>query len=267
MKIVSLNAWGGTEWEALGPWVAALDADILCLQEVIRAPVPSPDWVRYVDDYRDLPQRSDVFGDVSRLLPAHQAFFAPATRGTLTDAAGNAYPSDHGLGLWVRRDLAVTQIVQNFIHGSFRPNGGGPEPVPRTMQAARIADPAAGTEICVAHFHGLRDPNGKEDTPARDQQTERVINVLSQVWDGRGAAVLAGDFNVLPDSACFARYGEMGLHDLIARHGITDTRTTLYQKPQRFADYMLVSLPLLDAGFDVPAHPEVSDHRPLILTC
>ncbi|WP_147104770.1 endonuclease/exonuclease/phosphatase family protein [Tateyamaria sp. syn59] len=265
MNIVSLNAWGGKVWEALAPWGAALSPDVLCLQEVTRAPVPSPDWLRYVDPYRDLAQRADLFCDISALLPHHQALFAPATRGTLTDDAGAAVPSEHGLGMWVRRDLAVTQVAQDFIHGTYRSDGWGEEPVPRTMQVARIAEPETGRHVCVGHFHGLRDPAGKGDTPARAAQTERAISLFRQVWDGQAPAVLAGDFNLLPGSAAFRRFKEVGLHDLIAHHGITDTRTALYEKPQRFADYMLVSDDLLTARFDVPGQPVVSDHRPLIL--
>ncbi|MEM8653715.1 MAG: endonuclease/exonuclease/phosphatase family protein [Pseudomonadota bacterium] len=265
MKIVSLNAWGGQVWEALAPWVGTLDADILCLQEVTRAPVPSPDWLRYVDPYRDLAQRADLFGDVSGLLPDHQALFAPAIRGILHDGDGQPVASEHGLGLWVRRGLAITRLSQGFIHGAFRADGWGDEPVPRTMQAARISDPETGAGVCIGHFHGLRDPAGKGDTPARAAQTERVIALFQTLWDGQDPAVLAGDFNLLPDSAAFPRFAQIGLHDLIAHHGVTDTRTALYAKSQRFADYMLVSQDLLTARFTVPATPVVSDHRALIL--
>ena len=265
MKIVSLNAWGGQLWEALMPWIGTLDADVLCLQEVTRAPIASPAWLRYVDAYRDLAQRADLFADVSRLLPDHQAFFAPATRGALLDADGRSTASEHGLAVWVRRDLAVTGQIQGFVHGVFRSGGWGPEPVPRTMQVIDVTDPATGHAVCVGHFHGLRDPDGKGDTPARAAQTERATALMQQIWRGDSPAVLAGDFNLLPDSASFAQFASIGLTDLIARHGITDTRTTLYHKSQRHADYMLVSHHLLDARFDVPAAPEVSDHRPLIL--
>jgi len=46
---------------------------------------------------------------------------------------------------------------------------------------------------------------------------------------------------------------------------VTDTRTSHYAKPVRFADYMLVTADVPVADFDVPASPEVSDHRPLVL--
>ncbi|WP_299374739.1 endonuclease/exonuclease/phosphatase family protein [uncultured Tateyamaria sp.] len=265
MKIVSLNAWGGQMWDALAAWLPYVAPDVLCLQEVTRAPVPSPAWLTYRDAYRKLDQRADVFGDVSALLPDHQASFAPATRGFLEDAHSNPVVSEHGLGVWVRRDLAVTGRAQAFIHGAFRSGGWGPEPVPRTMQVMRIEDPETGKNLCIGHLHGLRDPDGKGDTPARAAQTARIVKVFQSLCGPHDNGVLGGDFNLLPDSACFDRLHGIGLHNLIAHHGITDTRTTLYAKPQRFADYMLVTRDLLGAGFSVPGKPEVSDHRPLIL--
>lgn len=266
MKIVSLNAWGGQVWDTLAPWVSGLDADVLCLQEVIRAPVPSPEWLHYEDPYRKLAQRADLFGDISGLMPMHQGTFAPAARGTLRDGSGADIASEHGIAVWVRRNLAITHVTQDFIHGTFRRNGWGPEPVPRTMQAMRIEDPDTGQALCVAHLHGLRDPAGKGDTPDRAAQAGRILSILETVWKPGTPCVLAGDFNVLPDSETLALLRAAGLIDLISLHGITDTRTDLYTKAQRFADYMLVTPDLCNARFEVPATPAVSDHRALILS-
>lgn len=265
MRLVSLNAWGGQVWSALEAWLPGLGADILCLQEVIRAPVPSPDWLRYVDRYRRLDQRADLFGDVCRLLPGHQARFAAVARGGLADAAGRHYPSEHGIGTWVARDLAVSGSFQGFVHGSYRHRGWGAEPVPRAIQIQRIADPASGGSLLYGHFHGLRDPAGKHDTPARAAQTRAVVAALSAMMRPGEPVVLAGDFNLLPDSRFFDAMREIGLSDLVTGRGHDDTRTSLYRKEQRHADYLLVSAEVRVEAFDVPARPEVSDHRPLIL--
>jgi hypothetical protein len=108
------------------------------LQEVIRAPVPSPEWLIYEDAHRRLDQRGDLFADVSARLPQHQAFFAPAARGPLTDEQGRRYTSEHGLGAWVARDLLSRTTPRGLCTGSYRPDGWGPEPVPRTMQMMRL---------------------------------------------------------------------------------------------------------------------------------
>jgi len=227
--------------------------------------VPSPDWLTYRDEFRHLDQRADLFGDISSLLPTYQTRFAPAARGTLVDGQGHDVASEHGLAFWVRMDLAIPQAEQHFIHGHFRHDGWGAEPVSRSLQIARICDPITGSEFTFAHLHGLRDPEGKGDTPARMAQCDEIIHVISRFRRADEPLILAGDFNLLPDSATFAALKAIGLHDLVTSHGHTDTRTSLYKKAQRYADYLLVTDNVVVRAFELPALPELSDHRPLIL--
>ena len=238
---------------------------MLCLQEVTRAPRRSPPWLKYRDAYRELDQRSDLFGDVSRCLPGHQPCFAPAARGPLTDANGRNWPSEHGIACWVAPRLAVTERVQGFVHGRFRRDGWGPEPVPRTMQVMRVEMPETGETLTIGHFHGLRDPSGKGDTPARAVQARRARALMEGLAGPGEGMVLGGDLNLLPGSETFDLLAEAGLRDLVAAHGVTDTRTSLYDKPERHADYMLVNGAVAVRDFAVPDTPLLSDHRPLIL--
>ncbi|MEK1898053.1 MAG: endonuclease/exonuclease/phosphatase family protein, partial [Rhizobium sp.] len=71
--------------------------------------------------------------------------------------------------------------------------------------------------------------------------------------------------NVLPDSVTFEKLGRLGLNDLVTGRGFTDTRTSLYPKDGRFADYMLVTSEVVVERFEVVEAPEVSDHRPLLI--
>ncbi|MEX0287170.1 MAG: endonuclease/exonuclease/phosphatase family protein [Paracoccaceae bacterium] len=263
-RFVSLNAWGGREWDSLRAWVPDIDADILCLQEVIRAPDPSPEWLTYNDPNRILPQRADLFVDVSALLPGHIGYFAPAARGTLTDNTGQEHASEHGIAVWVRRSLALSHLRQDFVWGSYRSGGWGEEPVPRAIQIGRISGLPGGS-FCFAHFHGLRDPSGKGDIPSRRVQTDNVLRLLGGFAVLKEPLILAGDFNVLPDNPMFTDLATLGIRDQITANGISDTRTTLYSKPQRFADYLLTNQTIDIHRFEVPAQPELSDHRPLIL--
>ncbi len=265
MRLASLNAWGGQIWPDLGDWAQSMQADILCLQEVTRAPEPSPDWLSYRDAYRELDQRADLFADISRVLPDYQGQFSAATRGMLENSQRQDVASEHGIAFWVRRDLAITETLQCFIHGQYRHDGWGEEPVPRTFQIARICEPASGKSYSFAHLHGLRDPEGKRDTQARKAQCDALVAVIGQFVQPDEPFILAGDFNLLPQSATFDALRDIGLTDLVTTRGHPDTRTTLYSKPQRFADYLLVSKQVNVTEFDVPATPEVSDHRPMIL--
>ncbi|MEM1066876.1 MAG: endonuclease/exonuclease/phosphatase family protein [Pseudomonadota bacterium] len=264
MRFVSLNAWGGREWAALADWLPDVGADILCLQEVTRAPVPSPDWLTYAGPPRRIANRSDLFADVSRLLPDHQGQFAIAVRGTM-DGPEGPLASDHGTAFWVARDLAVTAQAQSYAHGRFRHGGWGPEPVPRTLQLARVFAPALGREILFGHVHGLRDPAGKMDTPDRARQAETIVAALRAFRRPEEPVVFGGDFNVLPEGGLIVALAGEGLTELVTTRGHTDTRTSLYEKPVRYADYLMVSPEVRVEAFDAPAKPEVSDHRPLIL--
>ncbi|PWJ22540.1 endonuclease/exonuclease/phosphatase family protein [Jannaschia seohaensis] len=265
MRIVSLNAWGGRCWPALDRWLAVERPDVVCLQEVTRAPLRAPPWLKYQDAFRELDQRADLFGDVSKALPMHQPWFAAAARGPLTDSNGRAWMSEHGIACWVAPHLAVTERIQGFVHGRFRRDGWGEEPVPRTMQVMRVEDPTTGASLVIGHFHGLREPEGKGDTPARQRQAVRARALVEGLAGQGEGVVLGGDFNLLPGSETFEILAEAGLYDLVQAGGIEDTRTELYDKPVRHANYVLVNDAVDLRGFEVPAAPVVSDHRPLIL--
>jgi hypothetical protein len=265
MRLVWLNAWGGAVWPALGDWIADLHPDVLFLQEVTRAPVPCPEWLVYADSHRRLDQRADLFADVSARLPRHQSFFAPAARGPLKGPDGRSYTSEHGLATWVAQGLAVSDYATRFVHGSYRPDGWGAEPVPRTMQIMRLHGNGSAAGLVAAQFHGIREAQGKDDSPARAQQVEAVAAALSGFSSPDEPLALGGDFNLLPDSETFTRLEALGLRDLVTGSGIEDTRTTLYTKKQRHANYLLVRETVAISAFSVPAEPVVSDHRPLIL--
>ena len=58
---------------------------------------------------------------------------------------------------------------------------------------------------------------------------------------------------------------DAGFTDLVTTSGFTRIRTALYEKPAKFADYMLIDRPEAVRRFDVVATPVVSDHCPLVL--
>lgn len=270
LKILSLNVWGGRLHAPLLRYLGECDADILCLQEVTRtfrlpggrAEISS--WLVYRDDGIELPQRSDLFGEIAAALPGHDGLFMPASRGVLWDG-DQAVMSQFGLATFIRKSLPLLGQSQGFVHGAFSANGWGEHPRARNAHVFRVHDYAAGFTFTVAQMHGLRDPAGKGDTPERAAQVEALIRLIGQVRPAGERLVVCGDFNVLPDSATLAALARIGLADLVTGRGHTDTRTSWYRKPGRFADYMLVSDNVAVAQFDAVAEPEVSDHRALEL--
>jgi endonuclease/exonuclease/phosphatase family metal-dependent hydrolase len=264
MRVLSLNVWGGRMHDRLIPYLRDADPDILCLQEVVRTPTADSEWLIYRDQGLDLPQRANLFQEVADILPSHQAFFCPAARGDLHDGE-RRIPSEWGLATFVRRSFPVIGQVQDFVHGDFASDGWGEHPRSRNAHVVRLFDYQASRAVVIAHMHGLRDPAGKEDTPARLAQAKRFAEQIGRISRAGDRLVVCGDFNVLPTSATFAKLGALGLKDLISTGGYSDTRTSLYKKTPRYADYILVSANVSVRSFDVVREPEVSDHCALVV--
>ncbi len=262
MRVVSLNAWGGAMFDELARWLPDCGADVVCLQEVTRTAVLTG-RTQFADGERSLPQQANLFDDVRTLLPRHQGFFLTSDAGPVTDGEGQVHRQDFGLAIFVAETIPVIGHQSAFVHGSFIDHEEWTiADRPRVAQAVRLVDRADDRRITVVHTHGLRDPSGKHDTPARRSQAEQLAGLVTATREPEDFVLVCGDLNLLPDSETFSILGAVGLTELV---GERDTRTSSYPKPLRHANYLLVSDPALVKALDIPATPEVSDHRPLIL--
>ncbi len=68
----------------------------------------------------------------------------------------------------------------------------------------------------------------------------------------------------MPDTQSIALFESHGLKNLIKEHTITSTRTSLYDKSEKYADYIFVTKGIQVNDFKV-LPDEVSDHAPLYL--
>ncbi|MBS4754669.1 endonuclease/exonuclease/phosphatase family protein [Nocardioides sp. zg-ZUI104] len=262
MHIVSVNAWGGARYDALAAWLTVCDADVICLQEVTRASGMSG-WTSFTDGERSLPQRADLFDDVAALLPSYDGRFLAYDAGPVTDEAGAVHLEQFGIATFAGPRTPVAQSAERFVHGDYTVHEEWPTgDRPRAALALRVRDPATGRTVCVVQLHGLRDPAGKGDTPARRAQAARLAAFVEDTRQDGDLVVVAGDLNLLPDSSTFPVLREVGLVDLV---GTADTRTADYPKPVRHANYLLVSEPGAVRDFQVLDSPVVSDHRILSL--
>lgn len=264
MRIMCLNGWGGTLHEEARGYLAREAPDVLCLQEVVHTPATTKEWLVYRDGDHVLPQRANFFRDVSDALPEHVAIFCPAAQGILWDGE-DTVPSQWGLATFVHRRFPIIGQVQGFVHKGFSPDGYGEHPRSRSAHVVRIHDFDRGWPITIAHMHGLRDLKGKIDTPERLEQTHRFVALTEAVAQPGDRLVVCGDFNVEPGSRTFEILAGLKVKDLVVGRGHSDTRTSHYKKPGRYADYMLVNEAVEVLAFTVVEQPEVSDHRPLLL--
>jgi endonuclease/exonuclease/phosphatase family metal-dependent hydrolase len=265
LRVLSLNVWGGRLHPVLIPYLENAQPDILCLQEVVRTPSAPSEWLTYLDGELQLPQRANLFDDIRAAFPTHEAFFCPTARGILHDSAGKPVWSEFGLATFVRKSYPVIGQALGFVHGDFSARDWGEHPRSRNAHCIRLFDYGGNFTVTITHLHGLRDPSGKEDTPARKQQAEALVGLIERTRLGKERLVVCGDFNVLPSSVTFELLRTLGLSDLVTARGHTDTRTSYYGKAQRFADYMLVTPEVTVLTFEVVREPEVSDHRALLL--
>ena len=149
---------------------------------------------------------------------------------------------------------------------SYSPYDYGEHPRSRNAHAVKVFDYEKGRPIVVAHMHGLRDLNGKMDTPERTAQANKFLSIANQMTQKNDALVVCGDFNVEPDSETLRIFGKAGLTELVTTRTTKGTRNSQYKKQSRFADYMLVNENIDVMDFEVVFQPEVSDHCPLILS-
>lgn len=264
MRIMSLNAWGGTLHAELLSYLAETAPDVLCLQEIIDSPETDREWLEYRDGPHVLPQRANLFSEIRRALPDHAAFFCPAAQGALWDG-DRPVPSRWGLASFIHRSLPVIGQAQGFVHKGYEADGFGTHPRSRNAHAIRVFDHAGDRAVVVSQMHGLRDLAGKGDTPERLAQAERFLALTRQIAEPGDRVVMCGDFNVEPDSTTLRLLACAGMTELVTAGGFAGTRTSSYKKPGKFADYMLIDDPAVVKSFKVVRSPEVSDHCPLIV--
>ena len=116
-------------------------------------------------------------------------------------------------------------------------------------------------EITVMNVHGLwqKDSN-KKDTPERTHQSHQIRKFLDfQV----GKKIICGDLNLALDTESM-KILEKGMVNLIKKYSVSSTRSSIYTKPEKFADYIIVSEDIKVDDFKV-LQDEVSDHLPLSL--
>ncbi|MBO9097808.1 MULTISPECIES: endonuclease/exonuclease/phosphatase family protein [unclassified Rhizobium] len=265
MRVLCLNGWGGRLYERLVAYVAAVDPDVLCLQEVVKTPGTGQRWLTYRDQGTALPQRANFLADVAVALPHHTSIFCPAAEGDLFDGE-QPYKSQWGLATFVRATIPIIGQTQGFVHGDYSSDGYGLHPRSRTAHAVRLFDVELQQCITIAQMHGLRELSGKHDTPERHLQANRFALLIMSTARPGEPVVACGDFNLLPESKTFDVLRNIGLTDLVTGRGFRGTRTSFYAKRERYADYMLVNDTVGVEAFEVVSEPEVSDHSPLLLT-
>lgn len=252
MKLITLNTWGGTVFKPLLEFIERNeDVDVLCLQEIFHTESEQTVITREA--------RADVFKKIAAVLPNHIGYFASSQDGLQPGGVPSDFHLEFGLATFVRKGIEVKNYYDTFV---FREKNGCIENDLRTMgrniQCFELSHD--GELWSIINFHGLWNGQGKSDTEDRLSQSKKVRENYDRMT---GKRIVCGDFNLSPDTESLKIIGN-GLRDLIAEYGVVSTRSSLYTKPLKFADYMFTSPEVEVEHFEV-LQDEVSDHLPLLL--
>jgi endonuclease/exonuclease/phosphatase family metal-dependent hydrolase len=238
MKLITLNMWGGRiEQPLLRFFKKNKDIDLFCLQEVYHKAEPSISI--------DNEDRLNIFDDIQAILKDHTGYFCEVLPG-------------YGLAFFIKKQFPVILEGVERIHTNDEYVSGGAHS--RNLQHLTFSD--GSREITVVNVHGLWNGQGKTDTDARLAQSKAIRNFTDSV---SGLKIICGDFNLRPDTESIAII-EQGMHNLIKENNILSTRTSLYGKDEKYADYIFTS-PEIDVKDFKVMPEEVSDHAALYLEC
>ncbi|MFA5886716.1 MAG: endonuclease/exonuclease/phosphatase family protein [Patescibacteria group bacterium] len=241
MKLISLNAWGGRVEEILDFFGKHQEVDIFLLQEIFHNGTE-----RTVFNERE---RAKLFMEISESLPDHLGYFAPVEAG------------EWGLAIFIKRSIQVLENGDFFVYRERDSMiGRDATTVGRNLQF--IVAVLNGKTFNILNFHGLWSGHGKLDSPERLGQSEKIINFIKSL---SGEIILAGDFNLRPDTQSLNLIEqELNLKNLVKEYKLESTRTSYYEKPEKFADYVLCSSDIAVKDF-LALPEEVSDHKALLL--
>ncbi|MBI5447117.1 MAG: endonuclease/exonuclease/phosphatase family protein [Gammaproteobacteria bacterium] len=241
MNLISLNIWGGHIKNPLLDFVCThRDIDLFCFQEVYH------DAKYKISTEKERNYALNIFSELQENLPEHQGFFRP-----VVDRV-------YGLALFVRKTIDILGEGEILIHENPHYPGRGPTHA-RNLQWVELI--VNNKKYAILNIHGLWNGLGKSDTPERIAQSLRIKDFLETINIPK---VMCGDFNLRPDTKSI-KILEEGMDNLIEKHGIQSTRTVLYPKEEKFADYILTSPDIKVNDFFVLSD-EVSDHAPLFLS-
>lgn len=246
MKLITLNTWGGKVYQPLMEFLSKYkDVDIFCFQEIFHnldEKTSTADLIVVNDGCKKL------LDNIEEILWEHEGYFCPV------------HGASYGLAIFVKKNIKIAEVgdVLLYKNKDFDPNDDFSDH-DRKLQWLKIIH--NDRDIIIMNVHGHWTGKGKEDNPARLQQSKEIVNLLKRFTGV--PRILCGDFNLRPDTESIKML-EKGMTNLVTKNGITSTRTSLYSKSEKFADYVFTSSEVKVIDFKI-LPDEVSDHTPLLL--
>lgn len=255
MKLVSLNIWGGKIYEPLINFIKEQSetTDIFCFQKVFQSTSSITESSGY---------RMNILNDLRTTLKDFQGYFAKTFSGydmiKIVD-----FDLDFGIAIFVKKSIPVIFHEETFIHYVKRGVIKRENYFETSRSLQSIQFKLNNKTFNVYNLHGLWIPDifgGKGDSEKRIRQSRTIEHFVQQ---HKGEKIVAGDFNLNPDTESL-KILENNFRNLIKEYSIPTTRSALYTRKFKFADYILVSPEVKVIDFQVP-DVVISDHLPMIL--
>lgn len=247
MKIITLNTWGGRIYKELIDFFNNhQDIDVLCFQEVLKGG----------KGQTSRGEIKSLYEDIGNTLTNHAGYFSEYGDGGYYSEKSKDLDFKYGIACFVRKNFE-----QSFIEGIalYDPEKKWSDYDGRFAAGASLA--VVVSDYTIVNVHGLWQGSMKKDSEARLEQSKRIINLANKTG---GRKIICGDFNLEPQTESIKMIENLPTKNLIKKYGVASTRTSLYTKDVKFADYIFISDDGKVIDFKVLAD-EVSDHSPLYL--
>lgn len=256
MKLLTLNTWGGRVYKPFLKFVKEQNnkVDIFCFQEIFQSSKN-----KFSNEIK-----TDVYKDISKILKDYVGFFAPTFTGYDTEEKVD-FDLAFGQATFVKKNIELISQETIFVHGKFDHKPSmviegikDAMDLPRNIHLIKVK--FRGEEVLIGNLHGYWLPDVKHDSPGSIRQIKKVKKIFSSF---KGPKILAGDFNLRPDTKSIKMLEE-DMKNLIVEYEIASTRSNLHKKVEKFADYIMISDEIHVDNFEV-INKNVSDHLPLLL--
>jgi endonuclease/exonuclease/phosphatase family metal-dependent hydrolase len=296
--IITWNVWSGGHADFFTDFMRVAEhpqTAVLCLQEVNHAfdedeGKPRTPLLAYPQNPGGRGKngmRLRLFEELQHLLAGeYEGYFAPQLRGYLHDCEASQYDVAFGQAMFIRRGIPHGPVTSSFSYGT-KYQGNTERRLPdfgnvvvgkkssKSIQLVQLT--CADTPVILGNVHGFWSMAGKVDCAERFVQNEQIGAAFEAYWRahcrGHPPMLLVGDLNytsnmvALSDLATRISHNGTSGEVLNRRFGVTDTRTKLYNKPVREADYVIACPDAAALVRNlVVEHDAASDHARLRVT-
>jgi endonuclease/exonuclease/phosphatase family metal-dependent hydrolase len=245
MKIITLNTWGGRIQKELMDFLHRhQDVDVFCFQEVLKGG----------DGKTVREEIKSEYEDIESALMNHTGYFSEYGDGGYYSESSKNLDFHFGVACFAKKEHK-----QSFVDAAalYDPEKKWGDYDGRFAAGASLA--VVVSDYVIVNVHGLWQGSMKKDSEVRFEQSSRIINLANKA---KGKKIICGDFNLEPQTESIRMIENLPAKNLIKEFGVTSTRTSLYTKDVKFADYIFVSDDVNILDFKVLTD-EVSDHSPL----